>query len=268
MWRELLVNTIFVTSALSLSLVNPFALQNAPTAALTNLATSASASAPPRPVSHIADLRKKQQKVEQLSQSEKLLAGDDDTDGNLSVEGADDGDNEAAPTLLQKKIGKILRKIRFFSTLANASGGNGGHGDGNVDETGSSLSNTTIQTTTEGNTNLNDTLDGTPDISENDVRTSEEITTERTRTFQKVIYPHSKHDAPFKVSFDVNEKIVNRPDTEDVAEHSQNIQMVEDMSRLGQIGVFFAEIVGSIVGLIYGAAAHITSNTNGGKHLE
>lgn len=45
------------------------------------------------------------------------------------MEGTDEGDNEAAPTLWQKKIGKILRKIKFLSGLAARPNGNGGGGD-------------------------------------------------------------------------------------------------------------------------------------------
>lgn len=55
---------------------------------------------------------------------------------------------------------------------------------------------------------------------------------------------------------------MNEPDAEDFNEEIQNIQSVEDKNKLGQVGVFFAELLGSIVGLIYGAAAHITSGTN------
>ncbi|KAJ8981928.1 hypothetical protein NQ317_002098, partial [Molorchus minor] len=206
---------------------HPF-LYGAPRA-LTSLASSASASAsaPREPISHIIDLRMKQQKAEKL-QAEKQLAEDDG--GLLEEEEDDEATNEASPSLFQKKVGKILTKLRIITALTNV--GNSGNTDRQKEV---------------------EDLDASRALEDN---REENNTDKDIPTFQKVIYPRPGLAKPIRFQLDVNERLTDAADDQAGNED-------ETAGRLGQIGMFFAELIGSIVGLVYGAAAQVDNSLHG-----
>ncbi|KAJ8957919.1 hypothetical protein NQ318_001916 [Aromia moschata] len=229
----------FVQKALSnLASATPF-LYGAPRA-LTTLATSASASAsnPLAPVSHIADLRTKQKKAEQL-QTEKQLGEDEEvappSPPNEEEEEEDESANEASPSLFQKKVGKILTKLRIISRLTAPRAELDDNKDGDEEIQKGEL--------------------GEVDVELVDDAKSKENDTEVLPTFQKVIYTDSRQGKPIRYTLDLNEKLTEE---EDGGSEPQKA-----MGRLEQVGVFFAELVGSIVGLVYGAAAQINNSVQG-----
>ncbi|KAG5895553.1 hypothetical protein JTB14_010696 [Gonioctena quinquepunctata] len=217
MWFNCLVQVISVLCMFETIWAKPF-LNNAP-AAITNLATSASASASSiaTPLTHIADLTRRQEKAEKL-RAEKQLIEDDQFQFE---ENADEDTNEASPSLLQKKFNKLVTKIRFFTGLSAAV--------------------------------TNNNRDSYEEL-EDFFNSTAEVTTPDSPTFQKVIYPHGKNRAPLKLNLKIGKG--------DASEEAMNADVGEDvvvMGRIGQIGVFFAELLGSVVGLAYGAAAHLNN---------
>nr|XP_023014603.1 uncharacterized protein LOC111504317 isoform X1 [Leptinotarsa decemlineata] len=219
----------FILQVLQTVWAKPF-LYNAPIA-LTNLATSASASAssPPGPVTNIADLTRRQDKAEKL-QAEKQIVENDNFHFDDDI---DEDKNEASPSLFQKKLNKILAKIRFISTISTVVRGNNHSNEGS-----------------------SDTQDNNPEEFEIDTKKTENTTPliSEQQTFQKVIYPNRNYGAPLKL----NLKIGGDPGSTEITEE-ENVGDNASAGRIGHIGVFFAEILGSIVGLAYGAAAHLNN---------
>ncbi|KAJ8971256.1 hypothetical protein NQ314_000797, partial [Rhamnusium bicolor] len=211
MWCATFLNVFLTLCVLKSVCSKPF-LYSAPRA-LTSLASSASASAssPSESITNIADLRRKQQKAAALQEEKQLVEEDDDGAGFL--EGDEDANNEAAPM-----------------------SGSSGNGD------------TSNKTVNGQDNDFKKELEEFDREFENDVlnKKDEENNTEG-GTFQKVIYPHSDSAVPIKVSFNINEKTVNRKQTEEITEGRDDDQFEDtSMSKLGQIGVFFAELLGSL----------------------
>lgn len=95
-----------------------------------------------------------------------------------------------------------------------------------------------------------------------DVTVTKEETTIEPKTFQKFIYRKEENTGPLKVNLKISE-LPNEGDIEEI-DIEQNIEEGKnEMNKLGQVGVFFAEILGSLVGLAYGAAAHLNNMVQG-----
>lgn len=208
-----------------------------------NFAVSASSSASSRTQhgSNIADLTRRQEKIQEM-QGKYAEAQNED---NLTAE-AEMNSNEATPNLLQKKINKILTKLKLISSISNILNTNNGDNDNN---------------STEGSNNVVTTGRSGIEITEENSNTTsnknkEEVEEIPEMIFQKSIYPKSINESPIKFTLGFNER------TEDNTEANETNKSKE-MNRFGQVGVFLAEVLGSIVALAYGAAIQLTHLTQG-----
>lgn len=80
------------------------------------------------------------------------------------------------------------------------------------------------------------------------------------QTLQKVIYPHKTYGEPLRVTLEIREAPGNGTEVDG---DNMEGEAKPEMGKLGQIGVFFAELFGSLVGLAYGAAAHFNNVAQG-----
>lgn len=218
-------------------------LQNAP-AALINLAASASSSASSsqaQPYTNIADLRRKHEKIQQIQGKDEL---ENEEDG-LTLDD-EMNTNEANPSFLQKKINKILAKLRLLSEISQVFQTNNENSDIEPpEEFDSDGEMTTIkETTNQIDENVNSTS----------VRDVEEV---KEQSFQKAIYLKSGVEPPIRFTLDLKDTSIedNSATTEPTSDKQKG--------RFGQVGIFFAEILGSIVALAYGAAMQFNHLTQG-----
>jgi len=213
-------------------------LYNAPRA-LFGLASSASASAsaPSTQLSFIADLRKKQEKSAQLQQDKDIVGLEplpDEEEEEQSSGGGGDGNNEASPSLLEKKISKILAKLRLIAQIKNAF-----HYRPEADEDSDLNFNITSDNSNSSEPHQKEDLAASidPRIADGGKAQSENIQLIPPATSQR-----AKDTEPTKVDLEAN-----------------RVYRATEPNRLGALGVFFAELVGSVVGLTYGAFAQILS---------
>lgn len=82
--------------------------------ALTTLA--ASASSPSLPYTNIADLRRRNEKIQKLQDEKQLTEINNDDD----IKSEEPDKNEATPNFFQKKLNKIWAKLRFLTTITDA----------------------------------------------------------------------------------------------------------------------------------------------------
>lgn len=210
----------------------PF-LQNAPSALL-NLAAAASSSASNRwqHYTNIADLRRRHDKVEQMQGKYSMEDNEDDLSPQEEM-----NNNEATPNFLQKKIRKILFKLKLISDLSNV-----------------------FHTSDESSTNsVNVDFDSSEYATNNDVQEITTVSSFKERedveeipkqTFQKTIYSKSTNEAPIKLTLDINETSENEDQNTEINDANNEDQK----NRFGQVGVFLAEVFGSLVALAYGAS--------------
>lgn len=144
--------------------------------------------------------------------------------------------NEAAPSILQKKIRKILLKLKLISELSNIF-----H---TSDE--NSMNETDVDLDSSEYTTNNDDSKITTVVPFKDKEDVEEISKP---TFQKTIYTKSTNEAPIKLTLNINEKNEDEEDNISISETIDENQM----NRFGPVGVFLAEVFGSLVALAYGA---------------
>lgn len=180
----------------------------------------ASASQPQRD-SNIIDLRirPKQSRIRQ-----NLKENDEDNDFIKASEESEESinKNEALPSLVQKKIGKILNKLQLISTLRGSPNHRG---------------------VTNNNDNDGDDFEfSVDDDNEDDVF--------KATTFQPNFEQENLLEGDNKEN--AKQKSTNRA-TFLRAEPSNNFNVSP-----GNIVVFFMELVGTIAGLAYGAAAQLT----------
>ncbi|XP_028130810.2 uncharacterized protein LOC114326596 [Diabrotica virgifera virgifera] len=239
MWVRCFVSVLFLINVFhsGTSIPNP-SLYNLPRA-IFSLAGSASASSSSVDTSesakftNIVDYHKKEEKRQQL-QTEKRIGEDDD----ISDDPAEKEENEASPSFLQKKVNKILAKIQLFSTFSDSSATQ----DLEVEE--ETKSNSTEETPkSDVIIDFGDFPSPTPKVAGS----------------QKVVVP-AEYGAPLRLTWDNNDA-ENITDIEHII--NPNCTHIESTNKLGQIGVYFAELFGSIVGLAYGAMAHINNALTG-----
>lgn len=182
---------------------------------LTSFVTSASSASSGFPISgNIADLRTK--KFQQLN--EKQPAADDE------VPNFEQDTNEVAPSLLQKKINKVLGKLRFIYELSSGSNNNN---DANNNNNSNNDDDFDMELEDFDKEFENDNKNRT-DLNANDF--FPEIN--RTEAIKGYVY-----GAPEKIQESVQEKRFNFDPA--------------------SIGVYFLELIGSLVGLTFGAAAQM-----------
>lgn len=218
---------------------NPF-LHKAP-AALFKLAASASSAATfsqSQQLTNIVDLRRKQDKLQQIQPNENLedsLPSDEEMNTN-----------EAEPSIIEKKINTILTKLKIISQASNIF-----NKDQGVDNPTLSIDFGEGFTTVQPNMEMDESHLHTTSGDYTDV---EEISEQ---TLQKTIYPYSIDEPPIKFTLDIQD-LEERNDTieSDTTEENQ-------MNKFGQFGVFLAEILGTIVALAYGTALHINQFIEG-----
>nr|XP_022904860.1 uncharacterized protein LOC111416961 [Onthophagus taurus] len=140
-----------------------------------------------------------------------------------------DDENQAVPGFIQKKIAKLFRKIQFFTSLANGFTTKKPEPDVDFEDIDNEddfpKSNTTVMVTTESGEFSNSTF------VENEVGIS-------------------------------NATVYNKGNKEkeelDSTARLQNVKY--EFSPVG-IGIYFMELVGSLIGLVYGAALQVSNGT-------
>ncbi|XP_066144213.1 uncharacterized protein [Euwallacea fornicatus] len=208
---------------------------NAPRA-LFDLASSASASAsaPITAASYITDFRRQSAKVTQLQEEKDGIDPfPEENDEELNGENA----NEASPNLFHKKIGKILTKLRLIAQIKNAYHNRSEKNDESMKDTNS--------------TNIKNDTKPVPTSSVN-ITILEHI--QQIPTTPKKS-PKAEAETPIEVNLEIDQinkdKLVTNKKNEKLKE--------QEPSRLGSLGIFFVELLGSIVGLTYGAVAQIAA---------
>uniref|UniRef100_A0AAR5Q4C5 Transmembrane protein n=1 Tax=Dendroctonus ponderosae TaxID=77166 RepID=A0AAR5Q4C5_DENPD len=192
--------------------------------ALAGLAGSASASSPSSPAGLvIADLRSR--KAEELTKQVESLE-------DSGVE--EDTANEASPSLLKKKIGKILTKLRLIAQLKNAYHYKPEESDPEDTTMSMAVDSSEAQPT-----------DASAHVSEN----IQQIPAAAPPIQDTPIRPLV---VDLQVS-QIDDKLLN------LKEEPAEKPVEEARSPLRSLGVFFAELLGSIVGLTYGAVAQISA---------
>ncbi|XP_019878384.1 uncharacterized protein LOC109606262 isoform X6 [Aethina tumida] len=193
-----------------------------------------SASAPnPSVNSNIADLRMK--KLERLQEEKEGPVEEEDV---KVVE-----DNEAAPTLLQKKIGKILAKLRFIAQFSRFGNNEPSQEEDDFDkefnDEGTSKNRTIIFTQTANEANETAKLTQTADEVE---------PTASVESLEELETP-TKQDKPDRITINIQTDKIKRESPKG------NLSI-----KPSDIGVFFMEVLGSILGLAYGAVAQAGQN--------
>lgn len=185
------------------------------------LSSASAASGNPGPSQNIADFTKNAHhpRPEKLQVDPKPAdpENDDDFFKDVDLSPSEEPEmtntqNEVLPGLLQKKVGKILRKIQLISSLS---------GNGNTPTTTSSES-----SDEDFDTAFNETI--------------EEIADEDEKKEQVEIVTVANN----------NKQVVTEKPTNDAQSNFQ--------ASPGSFAVFLMELVGSIFGLAYGAAAQLT----------
>lgn len=188
---------------------------------ITDFISSASAaSSSSGPSDNIADLTKSARPKK--LQDDKHPDNDDDFFRNLDLTAGDpQTQNDVVPDIIQKKIGNILRKIQFFTSLS----GSGRPGGGNADGEGSLE-------------DFDDEFDEEP-----------AGTTEKTE----------------QDGGDKKQQVEIVPETASEGQQQTGTEKPVEPSKLTEaannLAVFFMELIGSVVGLAYGAVAQITAAT-------
>ncbi|XP_030747660.1 uncharacterized protein LOC115876099 [Sitophilus oryzae] len=252
---------------LSFSVGTPW-LYKAPGAIL-GLASSASssASAAATPLSHIIDLRRKEEKSAQL-QEDKQLSGSGEIDDNKEeVEASGDGidkdeneeANEASPSFITKKVNKILAKLRLIAQIKNVYHYNKDIRENNF-KPNLTFNITPVQSTTEND--LKKEVLNTTDLKIEPVKEKSQKIQQVTPYFYKppktsIVFPKENLYEPTKIDIDVNAVNDKLQETKELNEKIQE----PEPGRFGPVGVFFAELLGTVVGLTYGAIAQFTSGT-------
>ncbi|XP_066259993.1 uncharacterized protein [Euwallacea similis] len=195
---------------------------------------SASASAPTTTASYITDFRRKTAKVTQL-QEEKDDIGSFPEENDEEPNG--ENDNEASPNLLHKKIGKILTKLRLIAQIKNAYHNIPVKNDGFMEE----------------NTNTTSTKNDTKPVPTSSVNITilehiQQIPATPKKSLKIGTEPPVEMDLEIE---QINDKLVTNKKNEKLKE--------QEPSRLESLGIFFVELLGSIVGLTYGAVAQIAA---------
>lgn len=174
------------------------------------------------------------------------MAPDDDFNDDQNEK----DNNEASPSLIQKKINKILAKIQLLTSFTVSS----------------SSSTETPDLELDSDDNNNNTTDGITEMPKSGVKIQfEDVTTKqpkKSEIIQKISSPTKEYGIPLRINLEINdlENIDNATDIEENIEVSSSNQ---NMNRIGQIGIFFVELFGSLVGLAYGAVAHLNNTIQG-----
>ncbi|CAH1184565.1 unnamed protein product, partial [Phyllotreta striolata] len=228
MWVRGFIVGVIISSIFQLASSKPF-LHNA----LLTLASSASASSssPSAKLTNIADYTKKQEKVQELENEKRLT----NTDIVNPIDSDEQTNNEATPSLIRKQLNKFLAKIQFLSTLS------------------ASQAPMDVEETAEGAT-------ATP---KSEVKIEFDGPGEH---IQRLTGSRKEYGIPLRINLEINEVAGNSTEAaEDAVEAAGS---AEEAARVGQLGVFFAELFGSLVGLVYGAIAHINNAAQGNGELE
>ncbi|CAH0549233.1 unnamed protein product [Brassicogethes aeneus] len=224
---------IITLSVLQICLSSPFLYNPSAIPSLISSASAASSSNPQISM-NIADLREK--KTGKL-QEEK--------EGPIEMPEEhlfEENDNEVAPSLLQKKVNKIIAKLRLISTLSNLGRNNE---ETNFEENDANATKMIMNPKQEISNISRLTLkkDIEAVVPTASVESIEDLEEEKSR---------KKEDKPEKITINIQtDKIIKRESPRG------NISLSP-----GDIGVFFMELFASFVGLAYGAAAQAGQPSN------
>lgn len=198
------------------SLTQSFPFLYSPSAITTFISSASSASATPDTNSNIQDFTK------QAHHEPKKLQTDQDLDQSSSPSSGDG--NEVVPSIIQKKITKILRKIQFitqFSSGGENGGSNSNNGGGEPSD-------------------FDDFFKDDDDEEETEAQTTEASEENNDKKGE------------------VEEITVSASSTTTTTTEKPSKYSVSPSS----IAVFFMELVGTVMGLFYGAAAQIGNGQN------
>ncbi|XP_050299456.1 uncharacterized protein LOC126738258 [Anthonomus grandis grandis] len=237
--------------------------------ALFGLAGSASASASAAtPKSVIADLRRKDVKAAELQEFNDGMG----TSYNEPDEDKESENNEVYPSLFQKKINKILGKLRLIAQIKQAYRyqPEDHNSDTNItlssqeDNVDAPKSNSTVTIQKDKENIKTNIAPKKADYRSQNIQhvpASAPLNDDQVMQSSNVLeLQESPNDEPLKVDLDAdklndNVEVLITPQTPFLRKE----KLRNEPSRLGTLGVFFVELVGSLVGLTYGAVAQITS---------
>lgn len=189
-------------------------------------------------------MTRRNEKTEQIRSKYAVKENVDDSANTVGL-----NTNEVTPNIIQKKIGKILTKLKLISDISNIFFPN--------NEIVNNETNMVFNNTSEF-TNNNENMELTTITSSKDEEDVEEISQQ---TFQKNIYPKSAEEPPIRFTLDIkgaDEDRENYPAQDDTSPEDQK-------NLFGQVGIFLAEVLGSIVALAYGAAIQFNHFIEGTK---
>ncbi|XP_076257110.1 uncharacterized protein LOC143194302 [Rhynchophorus ferrugineus] len=246
-----------ITLVYSINIVasTPWLHKNRNSSSLFSFASSAS-TVSSTTESHIADLRKKAEKSAQLQQDKEIVQQEDLADDEDDESSGDDVNievNEASPSFIRKKVSKILAKLRLIAQIKNAY-----HASKGLSKHHRNL---TFSITPSKNS-TDHQIKSAEDTEEFEVESIAPQSQNIQQIYrysgpsERLILPNERIDEPTKVAVEVNEindkvENIDKPDTNKAQE--------PEPSRFGPLGVFFAELFGTLVGLTYGAVTQLTS---------
>lgn len=161
----------------------------------------------------------------------------DDEDGGImyaDTNMTDTQNNEALPSIVQKKIGKILQKLQFISTIRDSLNNAGHNNNDNVFANDASA-----KIINDDNKNTNKTSDINAKI----------VNGKRA----KIVTDDNNSSTDFdELERELDDVNIDDDVSDSKAKSSSNFNVTS-------IGLFLAELVGTAVGLVLGAAAQFTN---------
>lgn len=228
-------NVIICSQLLSFVSCTPY-LHNAP-AALINFLSLASASLQPQPYTNIADLRRRHEKAEEIQS--KYAADEEIVNPTPQDEMKT---NEVTPNIFQKKFSSLLAKLKLISNLSKMF----------IDSNENENNHTSLDINDDGKTStIHNSIESDIMVSNLTSNDREEVEGIPKQQLRKTIY--RANNTPIKFTLDI--KGVDENNVTNIIQNDQNTQ--DQMNRFGQVGVFLAEVVGSIVALAYGAVIQL-----------
>ncbi|XP_044746285.1 uncharacterized protein LOC123307877 isoform X2 [Coccinella septempunctata] len=210
------------------------------------LTSASSASSVPQNSENIADLRKSDR---QVIRPETPLV--EENVNGFTFNEDPQTNNGFVPSLIQKKVSKILRKFLYINMFANSGSKPTTTTDEDFDREKEEFDREFEQDYGKNNTSVN--ITGIHSVI--DVVLPSNITEEIS------VHPNEI------ILFDENGIIEKRKEIQKITDTKKKNDRLQDVGILrfspGDIGVFFTELFGSLVGLAYGAAAQFNRPTGG-----
>ncbi|XP_045474443.1 uncharacterized protein LOC123680542 [Harmonia axyridis] len=205
------------------------------------LTSASGASSVPQNSENIADLRKSDRQVAQpdtdpVSENENGFVFNEDPQTN----------NGFVPNLIQKKVSKLLRKFLYINMFANSGNKPTSTTDDDFDREKEEFDKEFEQDFGMNNTSVNIT----------GIHSVIDVVLPGNSTNENIVLPNEI------ILFDENGKIENTKETKKTKvpmmdKRKDKIQDGTSRFSPGDVGVFFVELFGSLVGLLYGAAAQL-----------